>query len=54
MPRSFWRGHVPEAINLHTDELNDYEGGLRAEAQPYLVVIAARGRGGAAVRRLLL
>jgi rhodanese-related sulfurtransferase len=47
---SFARGHVPGSINLHTEELNDYETRLRTTARTYLVVVAARGRSGPAVR----
>ena len=42
-------GHVPESINVHTEELNDFEPRLRADAKPYIVVLAARGRTGPAV-----
>lgn len=48
----FLHGHVPESINLHTEELTDYEPRLRADAKAYIVVVAARGRTGPAVRRV--
>ena len=45
----FAKAHVPNAWNVHVEELDDIENRLREQPWPYIVVIANKGRSGPAV-----